>query len=113
MGGTGQKPDQAKDLRRKAGHWLKKKRQAAALTQKDLAGKLNLDYYTFISQIESGHARVPSSLFPSWAEAVGVDGPAFARKMIEFYDPHAYLALGFEPTESVPSILNEPEGAQT
>jgi len=95
----GQSPDQAKALRKKAGKWLKIKRQAAALTQKDLAKKLGLDYYTFISQIESGHARVPSSLFPSWAQALGVEGPEFARKMLEFYDPHAYQALGFEVTD--------------
>ncbi len=86
-------------MRRKAGYWLKKKRQAAALTQKDLANRLGLDYYTFISQIESGHARVPSSLFLAWAEALTVDGPEFARTMLEFYDPHAYQALGFESTE--------------
>jgi len=101
MGSGGIQPEQAKNLRKKAGQWLKIQRKAAALTQKDLAAQLGLDYYTFISQIESGHARVPSSLFPSWARALGVERSLFAQKMLEFYDPHAFLALGFEPTEPV------------
>ena len=101
-------PDPMKRLRRRAGQWLKSKRNAVDLTQKDLAKELGLEYYTFISQIESGHGRVPSSLYERWAAGLQIPGPDFARKMLEFYDPHAFQALGFESAEPlVAELLNQ------
>ena len=99
--------DSFKQLRRQAGKWLKTRRKQAELTQKDLAKQLNLEYYTFISQIESGHGRVPSSLYRQWAQALGLASPEFALKMIEFYDPHTFEALGYETTEPLAAALLE------
>ena len=48
-----------KTLRREAGRWLKTAREAAGLTQAELAEKTGLRYYTFVSQVENGLGRVP------------------------------------------------------
>lgn len=42
---------ETKSLRREAGRWLKSAREAAGLTQADLALRLGLRYYTFVSQV--------------------------------------------------------------
>ena len=42
---------ETKSLRREAGRWLKGAREAAGLTQADLALRLGLRYYTFVSQV--------------------------------------------------------------
>ena len=95
----GEDKSEVKKLRRQAGFWLKTKRQSAGLTQKDLAKTLQLEYYTFISQIESGHGRVPSALFQPWAQALDIPAETFAQKMLEFYDPHTFVALGFHSND--------------
>ena len=92
--------DEARRLRKQAGQWLKSKRIAAGLTQKELASRVDLEYYTFVSQIEGGQGRVPSNLYPVWAQTLGLDVREFAKKMLEFYDPHTHQALGFASTES-------------
>ena len=94
------KGDEAKRLRKLAGQWLKAKRAAAGLTQKELATRVGLEYYTFVSQIEGGQGRVPPNLYPVWAQTLGLDVKEFAKKMLEFYDPHIHRALGFSATET-------------
>jgi DNA-binding XRE family transcriptional regulator len=46
-------------LRKRAGAYLKGLRNEQKLTQTDLAKRLGLEYYTFISQVETGLVRVP------------------------------------------------------
>ena len=94
------KSDEAGRLRRLAGQWLKSKRRTAGLTQKELADRVGLEYYTFVSQIEGGQGRVPSNRYPLWAHTLGLDVKDFAKTMLEFYDPHTHRALGFAPTET-------------
>jgi len=95
-------------LRKKAGGWLKAAREAAGLTQAELAEKVGLRYYTFVSQVESGHGRVPIEAQGAWAKAVGVEESEFARLLLGLYDPELYrLLFGDEPPygeddESVP-----------
>ena len=48
-----------KEQRAALGLWLKELREAAGLSQRELADRLSLDYYTFISQLEHGRARIP------------------------------------------------------
>jgi len=52
-------------LRREAGIWLKELREARGLSQRDLANLVGVEYYTFISQIESGRGRIPRIVTPS------------------------------------------------
>lgn len=84
---------QAKQLRKQAGSWLKELRGRAGLSQIDLAARLGFKYYTFISQVENGFGRVPTESMEAWARALGVDPPAFARRLLSFYDPEMHRLL--------------------
>jgi transcriptional regulator with XRE-family HTH domain len=84
---------EAKRLRREAGVWLKELRARAGMSQIDLAGRLGLKYYTFISQVENGFGRVPTESMEAWAVALDVEPSAFARKLLAFYDPELYRLL--------------------
>ena len=83
----------AKQLRKEAGMWLKELRQQAGLSQIELAARLQLKYYTFISQIETGYGRVPTEAMEAWAKALGVKPKEFARHLLSFYDPDLYRLL--------------------
>ena len=83
----------AKELRRQAGAWLKELRARAGLSQLQLAERLDLKYYTFVSQVENGFGRVPTESMEAWARALGVEPPAFARQLLSFYDPELHRLL--------------------
>lgn len=84
---------EAKKLRRDAGTWLKELRARAGLSQIELAERLGLKYYTFISQVENGFGRVPTDSMEAWARALGTDPSDFARQLLSFYDPELYRLL--------------------
>jgi transcriptional regulator with XRE-family HTH domain len=84
---------ETKKLRREAGTWLKELRAKAGLSQIELAEKLGLKYYTFISQVENGFGRVPTDSMEAWALALGTDPSAFARQLLSFYDPELHRLL--------------------
>jgi transcriptional regulator with XRE-family HTH domain len=84
---------EAKKLRREAGTWLKELRACAGLSQIELAERLGLKYYTFISQVENGFGRVPTESMEAWARALGTDPSDFARQLLSFYDPELYRLL--------------------
>ena len=48
------------ELRKQAGKWLRLRREKLGLSQRELAKRVKIDYYTFISQIEAGRGRVPA-----------------------------------------------------
>ncbi|MEO1328961.1 MAG: helix-turn-helix transcriptional regulator [Pseudomonadota bacterium] len=80
-------PDDLKQLRRDLGAWLKSRREAAGLTQADLAERLGLKYYSFISQVENGVGRIPQDIYPIWAEALCVPPREFAETVIRHLEP--------------------------
>lgn len=84
---------ESRALRREAGLWLKRLREAAGLTQADVAQRLGLRYYTFVSQVEGGHGRVPSDQAAAWADALGVSRRLFARELLRCYDPDLHRLL--------------------
>src|SRR5215211_9561983 len=84
---------EAKVRRRQAGTWLKQLRARAGLSQIQLAGKLGLKYYTFVSQVENGFGRVPSETMEAWARALGVAPAEFARRLLSYYDPELHRLL--------------------
>jgi transcriptional regulator with XRE-family HTH domain len=90
---------ETKTLRREAGRWLKSMREAAGLTQADLAAQVGLRYYTFISQVESGVGRVPIEVQGAWAEALGLEPGAFARTLLRHYEPELYRLLFLQPAQ--------------
>jgi transcriptional regulator with XRE-family HTH domain len=87
-----------KQQRKLAGDWIKELRAAAGLSQIQLAQRLGLKYYTFVSQIENGFGRVPTESMEAWAHELGVEPREFARRLVAYYDPTLYRLL-FEVTE--------------
>jgi transcriptional regulator with XRE-family HTH domain len=83
----------ARQLRKQAGDWLKQRRADAGLSQADLAARLGLKYYTFISQVENGFGRVPTELIGAWAVELGLEQRAFARHLLMYYEPELYRLL--------------------
>ncbi|WP_051379803.1 helix-turn-helix domain-containing protein [Bradyrhizobium murdochi] len=91
-------PD-AKQLRKLAGDWLKQRRADAELSQADLAARLGLKYYTFISQVENGFSRVPTEIMGAWAGELGLEPAVFARHLLRYYEPELHrLLFGAEST---------------
>jgi transcriptional regulator with XRE-family HTH domain len=87
------KAAQTKALRAEAGRWLKAARETAGLTQAELAQKVGLRYYTFVSQVESGIGRLPIEMQEAWAAALGLEPGEFARRLLAWYEPALYRLL--------------------
>jgi transcriptional regulator with XRE-family HTH domain len=76
------------DRRKRGGQWLKTLREDAGLTQQKIAEQLNIDYYTFIAQIENGRVKLPNRLIGGYAKALGVPHDLFmAHCLYFFHDP--------------------------
>lgn len=80
-------------LRREAGKWLKSLRENAGLTQRQLAQKVGIEYYTFISQLEVGRGRIPPDRYERWAEALQMKPAVFVKQLMRYYDPETYRLL--------------------
>jgi transcriptional regulator with XRE-family HTH domain len=85
--GSKRRTAEIKALRKRGGSWLKETREKAGLSQRELAKELNLPYYTFISQVENGGARIPPELYEAWATALKVPISDFVHTMLVHYDP--------------------------
>jgi transcriptional regulator with XRE-family HTH domain len=95
------KAAQIKLLRQQAGRWLKAARENAGLTQAELAERVGLRYYTFVSQVESGLGRLPIETQGAWAEAVGVQPGELARILLRYYEPELFrLLFGAEVSQA-------------
>ena len=92
-------PEEAKEPRATLGLWLKSLREAAGLSQRDLADRLSLDYYTFISQLENGRGKIPAHRYVEWAQALEQNPKSFVRELLRFYEPLTYQIL-FEDAAS-------------
>jgi transcriptional regulator with XRE-family HTH domain len=82
-----------RELRREGGKWLKEQRERANLSQRQLAAKVGAEYYTLVSQLETGRGRVAPDDYVVWAEALDISPQEFARTMMRFYNPVAYSIL--------------------
>mgnify|MGYP002387696940 CR=1 FL=1 len=90
--------DEVLRLRQEAGRWLRSLREARGLSQRDLAKAVGIDYYTFISQIESGRGRVPPAQTRAWAAALKLSPRDLAINLMRFYDPLSHeLIFGEQP----------------
>ena len=92
--------NEVQDLRRHGGRWLKEKREHAGLSQRELAERVGAEYYTFISQLETGRGRIPPDRYQVWAKALRMDARDFVRELMRFYDPVTYSILF--PSDSEP-----------
>jgi len=84
---------EAQLLRRQAGRWLKQKREEQNLSQRQLADLLGLEYYTFISQLETGRGRIPPERYVDWARALGMEPRDFVYVLMRYYDPITFWIL--------------------
>lgn len=85
--------DEVQELRRGGGRYLKEMREARGLSQRQLAYLIGAEYYTLISQIETGRGRFPPDRYLAWASALGLDASVFVRDLMRYYDPVTYKIL--------------------
>ncbi|WP_367715673.1 helix-turn-helix transcriptional regulator [Nitratireductor sp. GISD-1A_MAKvit] len=83
----------ALQLRREAGRWLKDKREEKKLSQRQLADLLGFEYYTFVSQLETGRGRIPPERYVDWANALGIEPRVFVKTLMRYYDPITFNIL--------------------
>ena len=81
------------ELRKDGGQWLKSLRETKGLSQRKLADLIGTDYYTFISQLETGRGRIPPDRYRVWSEALGIDQREFVKNVLKFYDPITFEIL--------------------
>jgi transcriptional regulator with XRE-family HTH domain len=89
------------ELRQQAGRWLKQLREARGLSQRGLAALVGAEYYTFISQLESGRGRIPPDRYKVWADALGIKPKVFVRTLLRYYDPVTFAVM-FETEDAEP-----------
>lgn len=79
--------------KKQSGSFIRRLRTERDITQRDLAEKLGLKFYSFISQIETGASTVPPALYVPLAEALEQDRDAFVLRMLVWNEPEIYAAL--------------------
>lgn len=84
---------EAQFLRRCAGRWLKQKREERNLSQRQIADLLGIEYYTFVSQLETGRGRIPAERYVDWANALDMPPREFVYILMRFYDPITFALL--------------------
>lgn len=100
------------ELRKRVGVWLQTLREARGLSQRQLAVALGIDYYTFISQVESGRGRIPPDRYAAWAGALGVELKPFVRVLMRHYDPMTYECLFDDVDSALPGFDSLKVGRQ-
>ncbi|KQP10196.1 MAG: helix-turn-helix transcriptional regulator [Methylobacterium sp.] len=95
--------EEVQELRREGGRYIRELREAAGLSQRQLAALIQVEFYTFVSQIETGRGRIPPDSYRVWAEALGVDVKDFVRSLMRFYDPVTYGILFVEADAAIPA----------
>ncbi len=83
----------SREARLAMGSWLKSLREEQDMSQRDLAMALDLDYYTFISQLENGRGRIPPARYRDWAEALKVETRSFVMTLLSYHEPLTYEIL--------------------
>jgi len=98
------------DLRRAAGIWLRELRERQGYTQRELAKRVGAEYYTFISQLETGRGRIPPDRYRCWAEALKIEPAVFVRNLMRYYDPVTYgILFGTVPEPSHANAMGDME----
>lgn len=86
------------ERRRAFGQRMKRFREDLQMTQLDMAQRTDQTYFTFISQVESGKAKIPTRDLPKWAKALQLDTYEFAKSYLKAVDQHLFEAM-FEPND--------------
>ncbi|WP_099865729.1 helix-turn-helix domain-containing protein [Pararhizobium haloflavum] len=89
----GMDTDEVTRLRHLGGRWLRILRENANLSQRGLADQVGIEYYSFISQIETGRGRIPPERYVAFAKAFKIDPQIFVRELMRYYDPLTHELL--------------------
>lgn len=89
---------EAKQRRKEVGQWLKQRRLEVEKTQREVAQDVGFDYYTMISQIETGHTRIPPEAMEKYAKSLQINDKEFVKTLMYYYDPVTWKIL-FGPKE--------------
>jgi transcriptional regulator with XRE-family HTH domain len=81
------------EMRRDGGRYLRELRERAGLSQRELAGRVGTEYYTFVSQLENGRGRIPPDRLTIWASALDVEPKTFVKALMRYYDPVTFEIL--------------------
>lgn len=105
------KGELAKMLRKRAGKYIKERREDLKMTQVQLADRVGIKYFTFVSQVERGDTRVPPESLHKWAAALDLPIAEFSKKLLSYYDPYTYAAIFTEPVtkRGAPAVLVDGE----
>ena len=82
-----QRIDDVHELRKEAGRWLKALRESKGLSQREVADRTGTEYYTFVSQLETGRGRIAPQHYERWAKALDVEVSVFVKTLMRYYDP--------------------------
>ncbi len=93
MRGPAEQEQDAAQLRKAAGEWLKSLREARGLSQTEMAELIGVDYYSFVSQIENGRGRIPAARYARWADALDLGRREFVYEIMRYYDPITFDLL--------------------
>ncbi|RXV59034.1 XRE family transcriptional regulator [Roseovarius sp. A46] len=93
-------PEETREHRTTLGLWLRSLREERGLSQRELADILELDYYTFISQLENGRGKIPAHRYVEWAQALGQNPRTFVKRLLSYYEPMTYSILFEDKTAS-------------
>jgi transcriptional regulator with XRE-family HTH domain len=85
--------EHAEALRKRAGAYLRRLREAQELTQLDVAERVGFRYTQMIGQIENGRGRLPPDRYVDYAKALKVDPKEMVRRLLWYYDPFTAAVL--------------------
>ena len=77
------------EVRPRAGRWLRALREGRGLSQRALAQRVGVEFYTIVAQLETGRGHIPPELYPVWARALGLDVREFACTLASLQDDDA------------------------
>src|SRR5262245_15762983 len=72
-----------------SGAWLCDLREKRGLSQRELAKRVGAEFYSVISQLETGLGRIPPDRCLVWANALGVEPREFVRTLTSYYEPQS------------------------
>ncbi len=80
-------------LRLAMGRYIRELREAAGLTQLELALRLDLPNAKFISWVETGRGNLSPARADEMADILGADRKEFATRLLRFTNPYLYRTI--------------------
>lgn len=75
------------------GEWMRSLRLNAEITPAELAEQVSAPSVAWVLEVEAGLRPVPSSMYKTYAQQLGVATNEFAATCLRHYDRKAYEAL--------------------